>query len=440
MGGAKFDTIIIGGGIAGLAAAGELCRNGVTVCLIEARGRLGGRVETIHHPAAQAPLELGAEFIHRPAPLLLELLKSAAIEPLPVGEDFLTRSSRGIEPSGRWELIGRVMQQAAKLQQDICFSEFLNTHLPALSENDRRDVTQFVEGFNAAPAGEVSAKALGAEHAEGGDETYDSLRIPGGCEKLVSILADEIKPPAGAILLATTAHEIHWCRGEVRVGAFEEKSGRTIQLEARRLICTVPPPLLCDRQKLRFIPEIDAVRTAAAQVGFGHAAKVLLLFESRWWREIPRFDGTPVGDFAFVSDRNRQVPVWWSSSPLESGLLVGWIGGPRATELAGASDERLIELALESIAALFGRTIEEIKPHLIYSHAKNWQRDPLTRGAYSYRRAGAAAAQQLLADPVEDTLYFAGDATEAGGVAGTMEGALMSGLRAAGQIGYKTAS
>ena len=66
--GERFDVAIIGGGVAGLAAAGELAAHGVSVALLEARGRLGGRVHTLYDPAHPLPVELGAEFIDVPGP------------------------------------------------------------------------------------------------------------------------------------------------------------------------------------------------------------------------------------------------------------------------------------------------------------------------------------------------------------------------------------
>jgi hypothetical protein len=62
--------------------------------------------------------------------------------------------------------------------------------------------------------------------------------------------------------------------------------------------------------------------------------------------------------------------------------------------------------------------------------------DPYARGAYSYVRVGGLAAQQGFGEPVEDTLYFAGEAVDADGHIGTVHGAIASGERAGNRIVY----
>jgi hypothetical protein len=64
----------------------------------------------------------------------------------------------------------------------------------------------------------------------------------------------------------------------------------------------------------------------------------------------------------------------------------------------------------------------------------DWQNNPFSRGAYSYDAAGSDGAQQTLATPVENTLFFAGEATDTTGRNGTVYGAIASGRRAAREI------
>jgi monoamine oxidase len=67
-------------------------------------------------------------------------------------------------------------------------------------------------------------------------------------------------------------------------------------------------------------------------------------------------------------------------------------------------------------------------------HTHDWQRDPLSLGAYSYAPKGAIDASDAMAEPVAETLYFAGEHTDTTGHWGTVHGALRSGLRAAKQV------
>src|SRR5215470_19212794 len=75
MANALWDVVIIGAGVSGLAAAAEMRKFGLSVLVLEARDRVGGRVWTRHEPDLSAPIELGAEFIHGRAPETFELLR-----------------------------------------------------------------------------------------------------------------------------------------------------------------------------------------------------------------------------------------------------------------------------------------------------------------------------------------------------------------------------
>ena len=92
-------------------------------------------------------------------------------------------------------------------------------------------------------------------------------------------------------------------------------------------------------------------------------------------------------------------------------------------------DEHAAELA-----AAFGMSQADIRQQLLSWHAHDWQADPYARGAYSYAPAGAIDASARMTQPVEQTLYFAGEHTDVSGHWGTVHGALRSGIRAAAQL------
>jgi monoamine oxidase len=76
----------------------------------------------------------------------------------------------------------------------------------------------------------------------------------------------------------------------------------------------------------------------------------------------------------------------------------------------------------------------ELEKILEDAHFHDWQSDPFSLGAYSYGKAGANEAQQVLTEPIQDMIYFAGEATDTTGNNGTVHGAIASGYRAAKQI------
>jgi len=93
----------------------------------------------------------------------------------------------------------------------------------------------------------------------------------------------------------------------------------------------------------------------------------------------------------------------------------------------------IVEQALQSLSTVFGgRPQSELELEAAYLH--NWQTDPFSRGAYSYITVGGSDARNILAAPLEDTLFFAGEATDTENEAATVTGALQSGARAAREV------
>jgi monoamine oxidase len=108
------------------------------------------------------------------------------------------------------------------------------------------------------------------------------------------------------------------------------------------------------------------------------------------------------------------------------------VGGPRAKSLASASRAELVRQGLDTIEALFGKHVDA-QSELDAAYVHDWQGDPFARGAYSYVAVGGGGAREELAAPVDGTLFFAGEATDAEEPA-TVTGALQSGERAAREM------
>ena len=115
-------------------------------------------------------------------------------------------------------------------------------------------------------------------------------------------------------------------------------------------------------------------------------------------------------------------------------LLAGWVGGPRAEILGHAQPESLLDLALGSLAHALKLPRQRVEGQLLSWHLHNWATDPYALGVYSYMLVGGLDAPRLLAAPLANTLFFAGEATVGGGFNATMEGAVQSGRRAAEEI------
>jgi monoamine oxidase len=111
--------------------------------------------------------------------------------------------------------------------------------------------------------------------------------------------------------------------------------------------------------------------------------------------------------------------------------MVGWIGGPSAADLCALPDEEIARRSLRDLARHVGSTYERLQELLMGYWIHNWDRDPFSRGAYSYATVGGVGAARRLARPVDGTLFFAGEATNTEGNTGMVEGAIATGRRAA---------
>ncbi|HUQ50753.1 MAG TPA: FAD-dependent oxidoreductase, partial [Gammaproteobacteria bacterium] len=126
-------------------------------------------------------------------------------------------------------------------------------------------------------------------------------------------------------------------------------------------------------------------------------------------------------------------PTFWTMLPVRAPLLAAWAAGAAAARLAGASEGKLVRTALACLTKLFAGS-ERCLADFQGAYLHDWQADPFACGAYSYLVAGGGNARELLARPLKNTLFFAGEAAETGGESGTVAGALESGKRAAQQL------
>jgi monoamine oxidase len=188
---------------------------------------------------------------------------------------------------------------------------------------------------------------------------------------------------------------------------------------------------------VRFTPALQAKQKALSGLAAGPVVKVLLKFDTPFWEALEK---QRYRDVSFFHSGNAPFPTFWTTLPLRSSLLVAWAAGPNATRLAGMGAEETTQLALESLDTLFGKRVAA-REFLRSSHLHDWQSDPFAAGAYSYVVAGGMTARKQLATPLQDTLFFAGEAADISGAAATVEGALQSGRRAAQEVlGKKNSS
>jgi monoamine oxidase len=423
----RSDVIVIGGGVAGLAAAGALGRRGARVLVLEARDRLGGRVLTVREKGWPAPVELGPEFVHAGNPAFWRLLRKHQLRTTRMP----SRHWRYTGDSGCLRRLDDLAERLERVTRQIdpartrgwTFARFLREARGRIPSEDRELVSGFVEGFEAAPLEEMSAPAMAGQTLE--DE--QQFRFANGYAGVVDALASELAEAGGQVRLNAAVDTVSWRRGEVtvRVGHDEHV--------ARAAIVTLPLGVLQAKQ-VRFDPPLRAKERIAQRMGMGHVTRIGVRFDPVAWRRlVPRaLRVAGRGGFGFIHSRIRGVPVWWALTPHPT--LTGWAGGPAGLALARKSDDEVRAIALESLSRLWSEPLAKLRRAVRGWTTHAWSRDPWCRGAYSFVRAGAEDGPAQLRAAVAGTLFFAGEATADGEEIGTVHGAYSSGLRAAAEV------
>ncbi len=425
------DVVVIGAGIAGLAAAEKLIARGADVVVVEARTRAGGRVHTMRGDGWPAPLEDGAEFVHGRDPALLRRLRRAGLHVVEHHDHhwLRTRTGRLVDGDGVWRRMQPLMADDAP--RDRSAAARIRA---ARADAEARDFAlAFVEGFHAAPPTRVSARALSQQQEAAEEESGDRLgRVREGYGALVAAMAASIGEPR--LLLGRVVDEVAWRRGRVTVRARRLVDGTREELRARAAIVTLPLPLL-QAGRMRFAPALPVEkRRAIAALATGNVVKVMLRFAEPWWQPLER----RLGPLSFVHERRAPVPTWWRPLPFDAPMLVGWTGGPKADKLRG-TPEAIARRALSSLASTVGVEGARLRSLVRAWHVVDWAADPFAGGAYSWIPVGAVPAQRELGRAVDATLFFAGEATHAGGKSGTVHGAFATGERAADEVATELA-
>jgi monoamine oxidase len=430
----RYDAIVIGAGAAGLAAARNLAARSFHVVVLEARDRIGGRAFSVPTARALTPAELGAEFIHGRGVETMALLREAGLAAVDTGGDSWRYTSDGTLERDEEEFLSAaaLFDEAGVLAHDESVETFLQRFArDALSRERAEAARDFVEGFDAADPAIASARAIAFEWRSGAD--WSSTRPIGGYAPLFMRLQDDCVAKGVDVRLSSIVTGIAWQRGavDVRLSA-AHGAGETLQ--GRAVVITLPAGVLqeCSGEAgVTFRPQLPLTKHRALEkIVMGDVVKVALLFESPFWESV---HGGSYYDAGFFRGNTSPFGVYWTQVPVRSELVIAWAGGPRATALCAQPPDDLIARARDTFGELLGAPNECAAAFdLGYTH--DWRRDPFSRGAYTYLAVGGEGAREALAAPLDDTLFFAGEATSIDGQGGTVNGALETGVRAAREV------
>jgi len=432
-----YDVVVVGAGMAGLSAARALAEAGRRVLLLESQSRIGGRILT--ERVGDEVFELGAEFVHGRPPELIALIEEARLtlverEGTHLNFEGGRLSVRGQAADSESEEEGGEASEEdffAPLDQledfagpDVSFADWVATQ--ALPEEVRKALISYVEGFNAADYREISAQALGFQQkAEEEIEGDRAFHVEGGYDRLPAFLAAQFERAGGTLRADTRVLKVMWNRGRVVV---QTNRG---SFTGRQIVVTLPLAVL-QANTVAFEPAPGDVLTHASRLRMGQARRISLHLRERFWAELDPQPGLAQLSFLFTSE--KLPAVWWTGHPEPGNALTGWVGGPRSSQLEGLSAEELGRRACSTLAEVFRLEDAALAGLLRGCFSHDWYADPNFLGAYSYVATGGLDASLGMAEPVEDTLYFAGEHTDTTGHWGTVHAALRSGLRAAAQI------
>jgi monoamine oxidase len=431
------DVVVIGAGAAGLTATRRLAEAGHSVLLLEARDRVGGRIWTVDDG-----IELGAEFVHGRPEATLALLREAGIEAVELaGERWAMRDGR-LQRVDEWMTaeMHRMVDRAANIGRDMSVAEFLAGVVrddPSCGAAAAR-MRGMAEGFDAADTARASIKALLAGWAAGSSLATTS-RPRGGYGALVDHMVLELDPARVELLLESVVRVVRWSGEGVEIEV--EQRGEMHRHRARKAVVTLPLGVLQaspdDPAAVRFEPPLEMKREALAGLSMGPTHRVALEFREAFWE---RVDGGRLRGMGFITTMGAATGLpfrtFWTELPEQRTELVAWVGGPAAAkveERSGGTREGIIAQAVESVRALFGARVD-VEGLIEEAWFHDWVSDPWSRGAYSYVNVGGEGARRKLAEPVAETIFIAGEATDASWEAATVAGAIAEGERVAGEV------
>lgn len=426
----EVDTLVIGAGAAGLAAARTLLEAGRDVFLLEARERVGGRVYTHHADGFPVPIELGAEFVHGSPPEVWTRIAAHGLTTWQAEDRHdVARSGLVEQPADDvWSEVGELLGALDPGADDRPVAAALAAVRPAPSAEVLRWARGYVEGFHAADIERLSTRSLLDAEGGGASGSDAAHRVLDGYDAVVGALAAPLDATA-RIARGVVVHTVRWRRGEVDVVGVP-RGGRTeLAFRARKAIVTLPLGVLSAPPGAEGAVTFDPhpVRWAEQLPGLavGHVVRLSLRFRETWWDPGISYLHLPAAE---------SFGIWWTPASIRAPLITAWIGGPRARDMTGIGTMELTARALDVLAAELGVDRGRIGDLLVSAHRHDWSADPYARGAYSYITSGGTGAPAQLAEPIDATLYLAGEATAESGASGTVHGAIASGVRAARQV------
>lgn len=410
--------LVIGAGIAGLAAARVLTDQGLKVTIIEGRERIGGRIHT-SHAWPNLPMDLGASWIHgQKQNPVTELAKAAQAKRIPTHYDSAELyidprlKQLGVQNTNEAaleKLVTQALNQAANLDEDISVKAAVERVLPQSIDPAYQAQLNFYLNSQYEQEYSGATHELSAQTFEDNEEFSGAdVLFPQGYEQIPHYLAQGLDIQLGKI-----ASKITYSATGVTVTTQDQI------YQADYAIITVPLGVL-KRKTIQFNPSLPTAKQAAIQrLGMGVLNKAYLRFNKVFWPK-------DIDWLEYLSPDAGRWVEWVSFAKIGAPVLLGFHAADRARTVENWSDQALVADAMQALKAMFGNAI----PQPVGAQITRWAQDPFAYGSYSFNAVGSSNQDRQALARKSGHLYWAGEATHSE-YSGTVHGAYLSGVRAA---------
>ncbi len=436
------NVIVIGAGAAGLYAADILRIKGINVTVLEAASQPGGRVRSLRNQtnvqyqafstASQAdfPIELGAEVIYGSNSSWGKIVSNLRI---PTNE---------LDPAAARYILDNAAKSSTDLQNDADFNavkKFVDG-LPNFSGGgsirDAASVSTRAQALLNSQAGNFHGSSSDLVGAGGLAEslkliTHDNKQLVTQANPWQDVLISRFSEILTGVTLNTVVKNIDWGSDVITI---TDTKGKTYT--AKKVIVTVPLSIL-KSGGIGFNPSLPRTTTGAmANFGMDAAVRIVLDFKKNFWGN----------DSSFLWG-GTTVPQYFNAGVSRSKFyrtLSLTIYGQKARQLSALSDyDKTLQVLAELDAIYNKQGTLYIRRNLDNSNDKtnilslvtDWGKDEFIKGGFSYPLVGATLQHRKdLAAPLSDKLFFAGEATDFEGDAGTVSGAMNSAVRVVDEV------
>lgn len=412
-------VIVVGAGAAGLYAAYLLAEKGVEVVVLEASEVHGGRVRPLAN-FADFPVELGAEEIHGKNSIYYEIAKKCEARLVKYEtEDYYFIDNQLLDAKTAKE--NKDFNKAMKLidtigkfdKEDMSLLQYIQHQ--GIDESVWHIINAEVANEHGTSAERISMVGLAYEeqHWKAGEDNF--------------ILADRSHLSVFNTYFKDILPKIEYRQVVKSIDYAEDTVKVTMQngyiYEADAVIVTVPLTIL-KAGEIDFVPALPSAKAEAIQkIGMGAGMKVFLKFKEPFW------------EAKTGSIYGQLIPEYWVSSEgksMHDYVITAFVHGKNAEYLTEQGISA-VALIIKELDEIFGNALAST--HLADSFIMDWSKEIFIKGTYSYDTVGIGNSRQILAEPLKNAVFFAGEATCTDGHHASIHGAMESAERAVKEIG-----